>query len=585
MAGISWQKWEDLIVDYGQQLYTAWQLSEGQVLYKDITYLHGPFSAYLHAIVFKIFGQGILVLAWFNLAVVIGLAFIIYFLFRKLADELTATLTTLAFLMIFAFGQYALGGNYNFICSYVYELPHGVFLSFVSLYQFSKYVQQPDERRLALIGGLMGLIYMTKPEVFLAAFTALATGIFLKLHGESLKVRLRGFFIVGFSFITPLLFLTVYFWYHMPWGDAIRAVFTPWYHVIYSPGQSLPLYKWVTGTNAIGSNLLTISLYAGLIVGIFLVVLLINRILIQWTARPQLFAWPLGGVILVLGLMFHDRITWLELSRPWPLYMAILTAYGFLQYWKNRGRENADHTLTLFIISLFSLVLLFKIILNTHLYHYGFALALPATLLLIKLAIYDFPRWTQRVLGSAAFCRIVASALVLTFISAHAWFTFKIYELKGFPVGAGRDTVVDYHPFLNNRGEVFNTTLEYIDKNLSADVEFATFPDAIMLNYMSRRKSPIRDVNLNPHVWQIVGDEQVLQDLYATSPAYIILVDHDFSYFGLRYFGQDFAVPIYSWITQNYTLEKQIGATPFTGKGFGIQILKRNSDRKNPKNA
>ena len=180
---------------------------------------------------------------------------------------------------------------------------------------------------------------------------------------------------------------------------------------------------------------------------------------------------------------------------------------------------------------------------------------------------------------------VVRTALILTFISAHAWFTFKIYELKGFPVGAGRDTVVDYHPFLNNRGEVFNTTLEYIDKNLSADVEFATFPDAIMLNYMSRRKSPIRDVNLNPHVWQIVGDEQVLQDLYATSPAYIILVDHDFSYFGLRYFGQDFAVPIYSWITQNYTLEKQIGATPFTGKGFGIQILKRNSDRKNPKNA
>ena len=65
MTAISWQKWQDLIVDFGQQAYVPWQLAEGQVLYRDIFYIYGPLSAYTHALLFKIFGSGILVLAGF----------------------------------------------------------------------------------------------------------------------------------------------------------------------------------------------------------------------------------------------------------------------------------------------------------------------------------------------------------------------------------------------------------------------------------------------------------------------------------------------------------------------------------------
>ena len=77
MAAISWRKWPDLIVDFGRQVYIPWQLAEGQVLYKDIHYIYGPFSAYLHALVFKIFGPGIIVLAWFNIALIVCLTALI----------------------------------------------------------------------------------------------------------------------------------------------------------------------------------------------------------------------------------------------------------------------------------------------------------------------------------------------------------------------------------------------------------------------------------------------------------------------------------------------------------------------------
>ena len=97
-----------------------------------------------------------------------------------------------------------------------------------------------------------------------------------------------------------------------------------------------------------------------------------------------------------------------------------------------------------------------------------------------------------------------------------------------------------------------------------------------MLNYLARRKNSIADITLNPGVWILVGDEAVLNRLEKASPPYIVYIDREFPYFGLNKFGIDFAQKIDRWIKSHYSVEAQFGATPFEGKGFGIQILKRN---------
>jgi hypothetical protein len=56
-AWLSWRKWPDLLVDFGEQLYLPWRISEGSVLYRDVMYLTGgPLSQYYHAALFKVFG-------------------------------------------------------------------------------------------------------------------------------------------------------------------------------------------------------------------------------------------------------------------------------------------------------------------------------------------------------------------------------------------------------------------------------------------------------------------------------------------------------------------------------------------------
>src|SRR5438105_4643027 len=67
--GISWRKWCDPLIDFGDQLYTAWRLSNGAVLYRDVDLLYGPLSQYFNAGLFRIFGPGIMVLVTANLVI------------------------------------------------------------------------------------------------------------------------------------------------------------------------------------------------------------------------------------------------------------------------------------------------------------------------------------------------------------------------------------------------------------------------------------------------------------------------------------------------------------------------------------
>jgi len=136
MAHISWLKWPDLVIDFGEQAYIAWRLSEGAVLYKDIVYFYGPLSSTIHAFLFKLFGPQLMVLIVFNLTLVAVLTVLIYRLFLYVGSRLSAMVAGLTFLIVFAFAQYLWMGNHNFICSYVYDVTHGIFLSFLAAGQY-----------------------------------------------------------------------------------------------------------------------------------------------------------------------------------------------------------------------------------------------------------------------------------------------------------------------------------------------------------------------------------------------------------------------------------------------------------------
>lgn len=582
MSWVSWQKWPDLIIDSGQQLYVPWQLSQGQVLYTDIQWFWGPLSAYLHAFVFYIFGPGILVLAVFNILLIILLGGILFGLIRNFSDDLTGMVSALVFIFVFAFGQYTEIGSFNFVHSYSYEMNHGVFLSFTALYLFTKYLESPKDATLCGLGFLMGLVFLTKPEVFLAAFVSLSISLALHVYLQKTPARiiaLKVFKYLG-SFTLPLALFTVYFSFHMPLREALYYIFSPWFHVLNLVNRDIPYYQIISGMDSAGDNLL-IMFSAALVFFILLAAMVaLKKIQQRGTMTSQPITW-VSVIFIIMGtLFFYSDIPWFSLTRPLPILTFIFG--GFLLYcllWR-RDRTDPNKTLSFFAFTLFGFLMMLKIFLLVRIIHYGFALTLPATLVAVIFLIHYFPK----LIGPSALfkpARVFFLSIIFLFTFWSASFSINAYDLKQFPVGEGRDKILDYspqsslHEGIYTRGMMVKYALEVIDQEMDKDEEFVTLPDTVMLNYLSRRKNPIGTLFFNSGIAPIAGEERLLNSLKASRPNYIIFVHQDFSHYGYRFFGKDYATATYDWIQEHYTPFRLIGQEPFTDQGFGIQILKK----------
>jgi hypothetical protein len=86
LALLSWNRWIEPYVDSGRELETPWRISQGQRLYRDVRFYHGPLAPYLSAAIDRAAGP--------SLPARIGLAAVIAILgleaLRRLAGRLLA---------------------------------------------------------------------------------------------------------------------------------------------------------------------------------------------------------------------------------------------------------------------------------------------------------------------------------------------------------------------------------------------------------------------------------------------------------------------------------------------------------------
>ena len=164
---VSWRRWSDLIIDFGEELYIPWQMVEGRLLYTDLFYVRGPFSAYLNYLVFAVAGVGYLQVALVNAAIAGGITVALYRLFGRGSGPFGAAAAALSFLVVFAFGHYTTTGNYNFVTPYSHEQTHAVALALGSLLLLCKYLDSGRSRWCFWIGLTLGASFLTKPELFL----------------------------------------------------------------------------------------------------------------------------------------------------------------------------------------------------------------------------------------------------------------------------------------------------------------------------------------------------------------------------------------------------------------------------------
>jgi hypothetical protein len=574
LAWQSWGCWPDVLVDFGRELYVPWQLVEGKTLYADIAHLSGPLSPYVNAFWFRLLGVGLTSLVIGNLLLLAVHVTLFYVLLVRVGGRLAAACACLVWLTVFGFGQLISVGNYNFVCPYAHEMTHGLLLGTAAVAGLSASHRSGRLWPLAGAGLALGLAFLTKVEIFLPAAAAVAVGLALSgpVRPEFRRPGLRPALVCLISALVPVVLAFALLSLAMPAGQALQSTARSWTILFQSDVSSLPFYRQGMGLDDPVGQLAAIAGWIGAYGCAFAPVALAGLALRKPGKHRSYLAVLISLSIAAVLAWCMDDIEWRRLALPWPVFVAAISVIGAVRAMRRRApdHETRARSVLICMLSVFALGLLGKMVLNTRLYHYGFALAMPATLLIVVAMAQWIPAWVANRGGCAWVVRGAAMAALAVAVFVHARRSYEVYQTKTFVVSSGADAFR-----ADARGDAVATMLEEIRRVVPHDATLAVFPEGVMINYLARRANPTPHLNFLPLELMVYGESEILASLQADAPDYVVLAHKDTSEYGVRFFGQGYGQRLFAWIRDHYRPISLVGAAPLQSDDFGLLLLGR----------
>src|SRR5205814_1676063 len=135
---------------------------------RDVDTLYGPLSQYFNALIFRIFGPGIMVLVTANLVVYAAIVGVLYCLCRRAWGAGAALIASAIFVSVFSFSQFIHFGNLNYATPYAHEATHGLLVALLLALVLLRWMERPTPGLSFLAGALFGLTFVLKPEFVLS---------------------------------------------------------------------------------------------------------------------------------------------------------------------------------------------------------------------------------------------------------------------------------------------------------------------------------------------------------------------------------------------------------------------------------
>lgn len=580
---VSWRRWPDLLIDYGRELYVPWQMSLGKVLYVDIAYFNGPLSSYYHALLFGIYGVSMTVLIASSLLLAILIAGGFYASLARLFDPATAALGSITFLCGFALRQLSPAGSFNFICPYSYDLVHGVEISLLMLLLLGVHAERRHWAWGFGAGACLGLVFLTKAEVFLAALSAAAAWALLSRDAAAARTRFPrkavAAFLAGAGLAVAAGFMILRL--SMDASQAWRGILGTWHPLMTTGVAGTPFYRHIMGTirpwiNAAAMLKATLGL----------ILLIASGALADvWSVRNERARWPLFSIMACLLVFFPlspvegMRKAWVLKGPVLPLFSLgiLIVAVTRSVRLRLRGHSSTGPG-TLAVCAAFAFALLAKIALNVSLWHYGFALAMPATILMVVTLIRLVPDLLNRLYGGGRLFRMAAMAAIVVDLANLQRVSSLYYHSKTAQVGRGGDGMLAYSSRVEPKAAAVNKALDWIESKVPPRARLLVLPEGVMLNYLSRRSSPIPYINILPPELAMYGEENILASMRKSPADYVLIVHREMRYYRTPYFGAgpSYGKRIMDWVRLNYATVRLIMEPPLKRPGhFGIEILQR----------
>jgi hypothetical protein len=371
--------------------------------------------------------------------------------------------------------------------------------------------------------------------------------------------------VLGIAALAPVALAFALLAAALPAADAGRAVLGSWALARHEGVRGNWYHAWSTGLDDPRLNVLAMGYAAG---AQALVACAVAALALLARRRPTLTA-----ACVLLAAALPVALLWppgprLQGGRSLPVWTLLALALTAGRLWRARREHGVSADAARFALAAFALLLLPRMILNARLYHYGFVLAVPATLL-VWAALLD---WIPQALGrGAAVVRAAAVAALAMVTAGVVGESHRQWQGKTHAVGAGRDL-----HYANARGPYVTAAMDAIAALEPRDGTLVMLPEGVMIGYLLRRRTSIPYLTMLPTEVAAFGEDELLGSLQRSPPDFIALVHRDSSEMGPRFFGRDYAPRTIGWIRAHYLPAATIGDPPLDPRSaFGIRVLRR----------
>lgn len=615
LLGLSWRRTAGPVVDFGREAYTAWRLSQGAVLYRDVASLFGPLAAYVDAGAFALFGPSLGVLFGLNALLVAATTALVYVYVLRISRHPTASLAALTFLAVFALTCTG-GPNYNFLSPYSEAAVWGVAAGMCALVCLERWLAGAGSAGAArawpfAAGAAAGLTVLTKPEITVATLGASALALALG-PGPSTENgaggirkgaarrgsmerghRRRGAAWFAAGMALPLAVTLGAFGAAGSPSLGLEAVTAAFRPLLRHDPLAMEFYRHWAGLDAPAERTVDV-LAAGATVALAVgAMAAADRLLVArssgWGRRTGRIL-ALATLAAAVGAAAAAGFPVAEvLPRAMPLLLLAAlvwcgreirraaasaetgTAGGTADRVEGPGRRaRRPDPRALAVWLVFSLLMLLKSGLFPRFHHYGFYLSAPGGVGLVVVLIELLPRWLGRRAGTPVLVRLTGVALVLVTVLGHALVSAGRLRARHEPIGSGAD-------LLWGRGSVpgaVRRTLRRLEELAPGDATLAVIPEGASLNYWSRRVNPTPHVSFMPPELAFHGTGRMLGALEAHPPDIVVLWARPLTDYGVDRWGEPGAPgsEIADWVRRHYGRVERI---PVPGRGFAFEILRR----------
>jgi hypothetical protein len=240
-----------------------------------------------------------------------------------------------------------------------------------------------------------------------------------------------------------------------------------------------------------------------------------------------------------------EQIDWANIARPLILVTAAILA--MLVVIRTTSHPGSSLSILPVTFAVLACLLLLKIPLRVLFYHYGFALAAPALVLVVVALVCWVPRWidSRGGCGAIARCGALGALLVLCIVYLH--FTRTRYAAKTIAIGSGANLFYAEGAI----GNTINAVLGAIAQAHTDHSTLAVVPQGAMINFLTGRANPTAFPVVMPPEVIMFGGERITESFKANPPDLILLARPDLKEYGFSEI-HDYEPALMEWINANY---------------------------------